>query len=322
MDHQRRTAFTLVELLVVIAIIGILVALLLPAVQAAREAARRSQCVNNIKQWCLAMQNHHAAMNKFNSNGGRIQAVHNSSLVRQSWPPQLWPYMEEQNLESQWSFDTNFYSPPNAYPVTANTPFKATAPAAIWIMVYDCPSDRGHAFYDYDYHRVRGNYVLCWGPYEYQPDKSKPEYNPKPIGRGPFGYKDFCTETMPRYSKAKDFTDGLSHSMMMSEVLMHPQDESVDGRGDIFSDGADSVFMTVNTPNLRPGWPIHTVLPSGLPGFSLRWRGHCDLFERTAGPARAYESQEPSPGWRQCRFRRWVCDLHLRFHRDWRLARA
>src|SRR5438309_2720342 len=69
--HPRRfcrAGFTLVELLVVIAIIGVLVALLLPAVQAAREASRRSSCQNNAKQWALALQNYHGVHNKFPSN--------------------------------------------------------------------------------------------------------------------------------------------------------------------------------------------------------------------------------------------------------------
>src|SRR5262245_39931598 len=95
-----RRAFTLVELLVVIAIIGILIALLLPAGQAAQEAARRSQCTNNLKQMGLAAQNYHGVKKFFPRN--RQVCFHST------WSIDIWPFMEEQN-------SATLYHPENAF---------------------------------------------------------------------------------------------------------------------------------------------------------------------------------------------------------------
>ncbi len=94
----KKRGFTLVELLVVIAIIGILVALLLPAVQAAREAARRMQCKNNLKQIGLAMHNHHDTLGHFpygGSDGPTKTCCNADNRDGWSWAFQLTPYMEQ-----------------------------------------------------------------------------------------------------------------------------------------------------------------------------------------------------------------------------------
>jgi prepilin-type N-terminal cleavage/methylation domain-containing protein len=89
--------FTLVELLVVIAIIGILIALLLPAVQAAREAARRSQCTNNIRQLAIAMHNYHDSSKYLPINYGGNQ-TYNADCTGHSWVSQCLPQFEQQAL--------------------------------------------------------------------------------------------------------------------------------------------------------------------------------------------------------------------------------
>ena len=117
MSHRNGSSrgFTLVELLVVIAIIGILVALLLPAIQAAREAARRAQCVNNLKQIGLALQNYHGAHKSFpmgshvwsSKEANRVRVKGNVSLIPTEvklpgWQHSLLPYIEMGSLYDQY----------------------------------------------------------------------------------------------------------------------------------------------------------------------------------------------------------------------------
>jgi prepilin-type N-terminal cleavage/methylation domain-containing protein/prepilin-type processing-associated H-X9-DG protein len=131
---QRRAAFTLIELLVVIAIIGVLIALLLPAVQAAREAARRSQCVNNMKQIGLAMHNYQSAQGLFPP--GRI----NSHITNRGncWGlyAQMLPQLEQQSLFNACNFNLAPDTDPTSTPAAANVTVSVT-----FINALLCPSD-------------------------------------------------------------------------------------------------------------------------------------------------------------------------------------
>jgi len=144
--HSRgRSAFTLVELLVVIAIIGILVGLLLPAVQAAREAARRMQCSNNVKQLGLALQNYHSAMKHFPP--GR-----NSNSL--STHTMLLPYMEQSALSSQ-------INQSQAWNSVYNTAFQS-----VRIPSFICPSDSARSVpttLAYNNYRFNQGTGVLWG---------------------------------------------------------------------------------------------------------------------------------------------------------------
>ena len=103
-SQHRQAAFTLVELLVVIAIIGVLVALLLPAVQAARDAARRTSCANNLRQLGLALHNHHDTVGKFPGSTFYTQRTPQYAKFW-GWLPRLLPYMEQAALHEIFDFN-------------------------------------------------------------------------------------------------------------------------------------------------------------------------------------------------------------------------
>ncbi len=103
--YKRRSAFTLVELLVVIAIIGILVALLLPAIQAARESARRASCLNNLRQVALAIHSFANAHNDELPPGGITNGLCCTTPSGTSWTIEILPYIEEQALYDRYDFD-------------------------------------------------------------------------------------------------------------------------------------------------------------------------------------------------------------------------
>ncbi|BBO32082.1 DUF1559 domain-containing protein [Lacipirellula parvula] len=127
---RNKRAFTLVELLVVIAIIGVLVALLLPAVQAAREASRRASCLNNMRQLMLGFQNHASAKGAFPP--ARI----NAAGRQHGWFVDLLPYLEQATLANAYDDTKNFYAPENE--AAGNTPL----PIAICASSPQTPTDR------------------------------------------------------------------------------------------------------------------------------------------------------------------------------------
>ena len=141
---KRYRAFTLVELLVVIAIIGVMVGLLLPAVQAAREAARRMSCGNNMKQLGLGLHNYHAAFDRFpmQSGGTHLNPVwphHNQKWL--SWLVPLLPFVEQQAL---WEEISNPGFLDDGTPVPPMGPFVWLANYRPWrttLGTYRCPSD-------------------------------------------------------------------------------------------------------------------------------------------------------------------------------------
>jgi prepilin-type N-terminal cleavage/methylation domain-containing protein/prepilin-type processing-associated H-X9-DG protein len=233
-----RRGFTLVELLVVIAIIGILVALLLPAIQAAREAARRSQCLSQFKQIALASLNYeqvHAVFpvgNSYGPNAEGVQTPAPGSRMQQSWILGVLPFIEEQSRYDQFDFSKRGTDATlNSSGVSNLSILQQNLPVVL------CPSDSGAfipklrvtEFNDYkiefaltsvsgstgDHHNVGGiGEDPAWG-------NQNPHFHPNQrvlVSQ----YHEVTRGVISRWgwsAKVKQITDGLASTFLCGEVI-------------------------------------------------------------------------------------------------------
>ncbi len=296
-----RTGFTLVELLVVIAIIGILVALLLPAVQAARESSRRVACKNNLKQMGLAALNYESANRTFplgyangpNQAGGN--AIKNDRLC---WYHFLLMYMEQQALAD--GFFEHLDTAPNASalnyvpgmitPISMtfcpsdpiNPKFQSVAPTLPPVPAkWTNPGHQG----------VHGNYVACTGSIFFDrvdpaaSDALKQRYagmNATQVGLNQNGIFYWQTETAIR-----KITDGTTHTLLFGELIVAPDAECGSGncndlRGRYWNPAHyNTNFTTVYPPNTsvpdRLYYCNQQTSPPGAPCESTNTQGFLAL---------------------------------------------
>lgn len=233
---KRAGGFTLVELLVVIAIIGVLVAMLLPAVQSARESARRASCSNNLRQLGIAAQNFHSSQNAFpagaDSKASPDFPGNPWNFYRWSTFAYLAPYLEESNVVDALDLNVPLYGPGNA--VTARNAYGV----ALRIGLFLCPSDDGH------------NISVQFGPLNYAACTGSGINGGSPIKADGICY----TNSRTRMSQ---ITDGASHTVLMSESILGPHNGSAVLKDPQFDyKFALAAPLTDNICNLTPQWNI------------------------------------------------------------------
>lgn len=189
---NRRNAFTLIELLVVIAIIGILVGLLLPAVQSVRQAARRTACLNNLRQTALAVHNYASSNRHFppgivDDDDDHQQALH-SGLVY------LLPYIEQNNVFKLYDFN-------QAWNSVANQPI-----AQMNISMFQCPENSSRVTQDGGFAGQASDYAFNKGDLAY-------------LSRTHESTGLFDINSATRF---RDIKDGASNTFMIGEVASNP----------------------------------------------------------------------------------------------------
>jgi len=296
LQKRGRSGFTLIELLVVIAIIAILIALLLPAVQQAREAARRTQCKNNIKQISLALHNYHDTANQFpiGSNcADGVTGVANSCGTNfrhanwgTTWAISLLPYIDQAPLFNQW--DSRF---PSAHQPNVTS---------VKLVAFQCPSEvvsdiatgTGGAtpaqspINNANSRYSKGNYGANYGG-GYAGENSGANgvagavtwNGSKNLGafhsRGQNGYERFGMNF-------RDCRDGTSNSIAIGEMLIEAGNGSCRGcwglnMGAIISGYTGTVNSSPNRPQDGPTGIATPNAPASLNGVVTPW-GDCPTF--------------------------------------------
>ncbi len=190
---RHRRGFTLIELLVVIAIIAILIALLLPAVQQAREAARRSQCKNNLKQIGLALHNYHDTYNSFPPASVRRNTPTSWTTSGLQWGGRILPFLDETAIYNQINWEKE--------------PGTGQAVRTTEIGVYRCPSDPGTKASTGGMGPM--NYVTCIA-----------DRTTFTAGGGTWSNNGRSVMYLDSYVLFRDIKDGTSNTMMVSECLV------------------------------------------------------------------------------------------------------